>query len=212
MLNNLFIRLATCFMALALSGCGQSPSRPNTGVKPIVDAPKVETTQHSDRASTAPPGASTVFERERHADNELLIFAKHFGELSAENQKKESTLVMQALNRNKKDTLNRVKAAMIYSLPNSRLRDTTRALPLLADLQRDKPSDEDVISLVSILKDYVEDRQKLEDNNKKLEDSNNKLAQKAKDEQRRADELQQKLDALKNIDKIMIERGLGTQK
>lgn len=202
--------LVICFMALTLFGCGQAPSRPNTAAKqsvdsPKVDSPKVESTQNAERSPVALPGITNIFDRERHADDELMIYAKRFGELSAENQKKEYAMVMQALNRNKKDTFNRLKAALIYSLPNSRLRDNTRALPLLADLQRDKLAEDDVSALVSILKDYVEDRQK-------LEDSNNKLAQKIKDEQRRADELQQKLDALKNIDKTMIERGQGTQK
>lgn len=186
--------LASCLMALALSGCGLIPGRPTAG-----------TTQNAERAPGEPLGIANSLDRERHADNELLIYAKRFGELSAENQKKEYALVMQALNRNRKDTFNRLKAALIYSLPNSRLRDSTRALPLLADLQRDKPGENEVNALVSILKDFVEERQK-------HEDSSSKLAQKIKDEQRRADELQQKLDALKNIDKTMIERTQGTQK
>ncbi len=197
--------LGICFMTLALFGCSQTPSLPNVGTKQSSDSQKAESAQNADHSSVLLPGIASVFDRERQVDDELLIYAKRFGELSADNQKKEFAAVMQALSRNKKDTFNRLKAALIYSLPNSRLRDNTRALPLLAELQREKPLEEDVNALLYILKDYVDERQR-------LEDSNNKLAQKLKEEQRRADELQQKLDALKNIDKTMIERGQGSQK
>ena len=196
--------LVICFIALALIGCGQAPTKPSAGTKPS-ELAKVEPPPSVDCSPSTPPGIPGFLDRERNADDELLIYAKHFGELSVENQKKEYNQVMQSLSRNKKDTFNRLKAALIYSLPNSRLRDNGRALPLLVDLLRDKPAEEDISALLSILKDFVEERQK-------IEDGANKTAQKLKDEQRRGDELQQKLDALKNIDKTMIERGQGVQK
>jgi len=197
MYNKFITWLATCFMALTLSACSQISNRPAGTVKPNETSPV--TTQVTAPAVTSIPG------REFNTDDELLNYARHFGELSADNQKKEYVLVTQALSRNKKDQTTRLKAALIYSLPGSRLRDNTRALSLLTDLQRDKPNDEDISALISILKDYVEDRQK-------LEDINTKLSQRVKDAENRTDELQQKLNALKNIDKTMIDRGQGSQK
>lgn len=139
-----------------------------------------------------------------HGDDEMLIYAKRFGELSAESQQKEYNRVMQALNLNKKDPATRLKAALILSLPDSRHRDNGRALPLLSELQRDKSLDDDIVALASIVKDYVEERQKLEENTLAL-------SQKLKDEQHRAEELQMKLDELKKIEKTMMERSKGTQ-
>lgn len=194
-------RLLLCLLILTLSGCAASPTRPTAS--PSADRNGAES--QPERAAAPPPAPATTFDREKHADDELLIYARRFGELSADSQKKEQSQVMQALGRNKKDTFNRLKAAVIYSLPGSRYRDNARALALLAELQRDKSLEDDIGALVALLKDFVEDRQRLEDNAAKL-------SQKTKDEQHRADELQQKLDALKNIEKTLIDRGQGTKK
>lgn len=193
-------RLPLCFLILALSGCVTAPSRP-TSPPPATDHARND----AERPAIAQSGQPPAFDREKHADDELLVYARRFGELSADNQKRELSQVMQALSRNKKDTFNRIKAALIYSLPSSRQRDNARALSLLAELQRDKSLEDDVGALVALLKDFVEERQRIEDNSAKL-------SLKARDEQRRADELQQKLDALKNIEKTLIDRGQGTSK
>lgn len=132
-------------------------------------------------------------------DNELLAFARHYSELSAEGQKKEYALVTQSLSRSKNDLTSRVKAAMIFGLPASRLRDNGRALALLDEVLRDKSADADTKALAGMLKDYVSERQKFEDNAARL-------GQKVAEEQKRADSLQQKLDELKNIEKALIER------
>lgn len=127
--------LVICFIALALLGCGQAPTKPSAGAKPS-EPVKVEPPPSVECSTSTPLGIPGGLDRERNADDELLIYAKHFGELSVENQKKEYNQVMQSLNRNKKDTFNRLKAALIFSLPNSRLRDNARALPMLVDLLR----------------------------------------------------------------------------
>jgi hypothetical protein len=182
-------------MALLVTGCGQLGTRPTASAK----------TPEATSGINAPASNANSGNREVNMDDELLNYGKHFGELSVENQRKELTLVMQALSRNKRDTNNRLKAALIYSLPGSRLRDSARALPLLIDLQRDKPTEEDINALVSLLRDFVEERQR-------LEESNSRLTVKVRDEQQRIDDLQLKLDALKNIDKTMIERSQGINK
>jgi uncharacterized protein (UPF0147 family) len=142
---------------------------------------------------------------DNNLDDELLGYAKRFGELSADGQKKEYTLTMQSLSRNKNDTSARMKAALIAALPSSRYRDNARAISLLDEIQRDKKVDNDVQSLAALLKDYAIERQK-------SDDSAAKLAQKAKDEQLRADDLQQKLDDLRNIEKTLIERNQPPRK
>lgn len=190
---------------LVLTACTSVPARPNAAPvhtpPPNVEHARPEPASTTERTTPAiATGGTDTFDRERHADDELLVYAKRFGELPAENQKKELAQVAQILSRNKKDTFNRIKAALIYGLPNSRLRDNAKALALLTELQRDKTLEDDVGGLVALMKDVVDERQRLEDNSTKLN-------QKVRDEQRRADELQQKLDALKNIDKTMIERG-----
>lgn len=193
-------RLLFCLILSLLASCAAAPKRPAT---PPQERPRAETTP-PERPATAPPPASITFDRERHADDELLVYARRFIEMSPENQKREQAQVMQALGRNKKDSFNRLKAALIYSLAGSRYRDNARALSMIAELQRDKPMEDDLGALVALLKDFVEDRQK-------LEEQAARLAQKARDEQRRADDLQLKLDALKNIEKTLIDRGQGTK-
>lgn len=122
----------------------------------------------------------------------LLNFAEHFIDLSLESQKKELTQTSQVANQNKQDINSRIKVAMIYALPNSKLRDSGKAQFLLEELIRDKTVDKERKSLVGLLADYTNDT--------------NKLALKARDEQKRGDTLQQQLDELKNIERTMVDR------
>lgn len=145
-------------------------------------------------------------------DNEILAYAQRFGAMSAEEQKKEHAAVMQSLNRNKHDLTLRMKAALAFGLPASRQRDNARAIALLDDVQRDGSADADTRALAVLLKEYVSERQKLEENAAKS-------GQKAVEEQKRADSLQQKadglqqkLDELKNIEKALTERDNARQK
>ncbi|HEY8117648.1 MAG TPA: hypothetical protein VIE91_00265 [Methylophilaceae bacterium] len=130
-----------------------------------------------------------------HSSNEALLdFAEHFADLSAESQKKELSLASQ----NKQDINSKIKVAMIYALPGSKLRDTAKAQFLLDELARDKSLDKESRSLVSLLAEYTND--------------SNRLALKLRDEQKRGDTLQQKLDDLKNIEKTMVDRDQGVRK
>jgi hypothetical protein len=200
--------LAICFILLSIAGCTATASRNQSAEKPAPVAERSTSTIEpvaQNVSNEAPTSrAAPVATREIHNDNELLAYAKRFVELSAENQNKEYTRIMQALNRNKKDSGSRLKAALIFSLPDSRHRDNSRALSVLTDLQRDKLLDDDTRTLMGMLKSYVEERQKLEDHSAML-------GQKLKEEQRRAEDLQQKLDELKNIEKTMLDRSRGTQ-
>ena len=128
----------------------------------------------------------------------LLNFAEHFVDLPLESQKKELAQISQAASQNKQDINSRIKVAMMYALPNSKLRDSGKAQILLDELIRDKNLDKDRKSLIGLLADYTNDT--------------NKLAIKARDEQKRGDTLQQQLDDLKNIEKTMGDRDQGVRK
>jgi hypothetical protein len=180
-----FIWPILCGMFLA-AGCAPVPPKANHAPTPIIVA---------------------------RADNEILAYALRYGALSAEEQRKEHALVMQAYNSNKQDLTNRMRAALVLSLPASRQRDNARALALLDEIQRDNAADPDTKAVSSLLKEYVSERQKLEENAAKL-------GQKAADERKRvealqartdelqqkAESLQQKLDELKNIEKTLTNR------
>jgi hypothetical protein len=148
------------------------------------------------------------------AEVDILTYAQRFGELSPEAQKKELAQATQAVSRNRNDTKSRMKVALIYSLPASRHRDNERALALLEELQRDViHADSNTRALASVLKDYVLERQRLENSAAKTgqkaaeEQKRADAEQKRADtEQKRADDLQLKLDELKNIEKAISER------
>lgn len=125
---------------------------------------------------------------------DVLDFAESFGDMSLEAQRKE----LQQNSQNRNDLNSRIKVAMIYALPSSKLRDTNKAQALLDDLAKDKNLEGDRKVLMLIMRDYIAE--------------NNKSGNKARDEQKRADTLQQKLDELKNIEKMMLEREQGTRK
>jgi hypothetical protein len=183
-----FLWLTICLTMTILVGCAQAPNRPKETVK-VYECP----------SGAAPSSPMPTSPCDNDLDDELLGYARRFGELSADGQKKEYTLTMQSLNRNKNDISARMKGALIAALPSSRYRDNARAIGLLDEIQRDKRVDSATQSLAALLKDYATERQKSDDNAAKL-------AQKAKDEQQRADDLQQKLDDLRTIEKTLIER------
>ena len=146
-------------------------------------------------------------------ENEILAYALRYGMLSAEEQKKEFALVMQAYNSNKDDLENRMKAALVLALPASRQRDNGRAIILLDDVQRDTRAESDTRASAALLKEYVVERQKLEEGSGKLvqklveeQKRNDALQGKAEALQQKADSLQQKLDELKNIEKALTNR------
>lgn len=145
-----------------------------------------------------PKGESPKLVESSTNTSEALIFARRFSDLSADAQKKEYTQVTQALSKNRNDGASRIKAALIYSLPGSRYRDSSKALTLLDEIQRDRDSSSDAKALASLLRDSLND--------------SIKLTQKAKDEQKRAETLQQKLDELKNIEKAITERDQASHK
>jgi hypothetical protein len=146
------------------------------------------------------------------ANQSWLEFAGSFVELSEDAQKKQALQFSQMLASNKSDLKNKMKLAMVYALPNSKLHDTAKAQTLLDDLLREKSVDNDLRTMANLLRDHM------------LESS--KLTQKIREEQKRADAAQQKQEAsqqkigdlerklqdLKNIEKAMVDRDSSTRK
>jgi hypothetical protein len=208
------VQIIAYLVILMLWGCGHIPDQPKEPPRKK-DIPKGEVARAPERPllyqqpeCLREPELSTSLCSaicDKDLDDELLSFAKRYSELSAEGQKKEFSLVTQSMSRNKNDLSARMKAAIIASLPTSRYRDNARAQVLLDDLLHDKAMDFHIRSLATILRDFLVERQKSDENIIKL-------TQKAKDEQKRADELQQKLDEIRNIEKALIERNQNQKK
>lgn len=188
-----------CIFLIALTGCVTTPPKQSGGYTP----PDITPT------TPIPATLPTTVRNE----NEILAYALRYGMLSADEQKKEFALVMQAYNSNKDDLTNRMKAALVLSLPASRQRDNGRAIILLDDVQRDTRAESDTRAIAALLKEYVVERQKLEEGSGKLvqklveeQKRNDALQGKAEALQQKADSLQQKLDELKNIEKALTNR------
>jgi hypothetical protein len=188
-------RLLACFLMLALPACAQTPQKDTAQAIPK----EAQKTVEKYRAAAIPAKSATA------TPSELLAFARRYSEMSADNQKKEYAQVTQALSRNANDLAARMKAALIYGLPSSQFRDDARALALLDGVLHDKKTDADTQALAALLKDYLEECQK-------LADSAAKARQKSAEEQKRAADLQQKLDELKSIEKALTERSQAGQK
>ena len=99
-----------------------------------------------------------------------------------------------------KSELNRVRLAMLLSLPGTGFRDDQAALTLVQPILNDKRYENSVLrSLAMMLHTQLS---KL----KQLDGALQQQKAKAKVEQRRADALQQKLEAILDMEMKMIER------
>lgn len=149
---------------------------------------------------TTPPreNSSSLIQLFNNSDDELLGYAKRFGEMSAESQKKEMSQLQLEIARNKGSQIARIQLAIAYSLPSSRYRDLPKATALTDELLRDKSARSDITAMAWVLRDFIGEY--------------SKLGQKARDEQKRAETLQQKLDGLRNIEKTMGDRDQGLSK
>lgn len=143
-----------------------------------------------------------VFSSTQASKTSHLVFAYEFPKLSLEEQRKKLTSLNQV---SAPDAKTKLELAIAYSMPNSRVRDYTKAQPLLEELLADKSLDAETIALASLIQEHLNDA--------------NKNSLKAREEQKRADstqqkldELQKKLDDLKNIEKTMVDREQGVRK
>lgn len=123
-------------------------------------------------------------------------------------KKKSFNETNRALIENKSDLTERIKLAIMLSLPSSRMRDTAKAQNLLQDLLQENSLDLTESALTSLFYEYVVDdikqSQKNKDDLRKLDSSQQKLemlGQKYDALQQKYDALDKKLNDLKNIEK-----------
>jgi len=99
-----------------------------------------------------------------------------------------------------KSELNRIRLAMLLSLPGTGLRDDQAALNLLQPFLSDKSYENSTLrSLAFVLYAQLSEV-------KRLDEALQQQTAKAKEEQRRADALQQKLEAILEMEMKMLER------
>jgi hypothetical protein len=151
---------------------------------------------------------------------ELLAFSDSFSNLTLEAQKKYFADTSQALVENKNDLTQRIKLAIMYALPSSRLRDVTKAQNLLQDLLQENSLNPQEFAFTSLLYEYsldnIKQLQKNKEDTKKLDvlqqkydtlqQKNAALDQKNATLEQKNAALEQKLHDLKDIEKSMIDR------
>jgi len=138
--------------------------------------------------------------------NNLLLFIDRFSNDTLDVQKKSFNETNRALIENKSDLAERIKLAIMLSLPSSRVRDTAKAQSLLQDLLQENSLNPTESALTSLFYEYVLDdikqSQKNKDDLKKLDLSQQKLEAL----QQKYDALDRKLNDLKNIEKTISDR------
>ncbi len=196
-------------MAVALAGCGLL-----RGIETGKTEPWVK------------PGMS----RPANDLESLLLYFDHIKELPASDLGSERDDARRAFTQNQSD-FNRIRLAMVLSLPDTGLKDTPRALDLLDPMVRSE--DSSLRGLALLLNAYLQERRRLEGSVQSLQQNVQglqqnvrglqqkidalKLVEKSLSEreqslQQNVDGLQQKLDALKSLDKSLIERERGAPK
>jgi prefoldin subunit 5 len=138
--------------------------------------------------------------------NNLLLFIDHFSNDTLEAQKKSFNETIHALSENKSDLTERIKLAIMLSLPSSRMRDTAKAQNLIQDLLQESTMNPEESALTGLFYEYVLDdnkqSQKNKDDLKKLDLSQ----QKVDALQQKYDALDKKLNDLKSIEKTISDR------
>ena len=135
------------------------------------------------------------------SSSSLLEFADDFSGLSPEAQKKELATILHKISMNSSDFHQKIQAAIVYSIPGSKLRDPFKAQPLLDELAREKQLSKEESAIVSILRDNSTEITKL---NQRIREEQRR----ADDNQQKAGALQQKLDELKQIERTMMQKSL----
>jgi len=141
----------------------------------------------------------------------ILDYVSIFLALSPELQRKELAEVNQAYAANKQFVDTRVKLALLYGLPASKVRDAAKAQALLEDLMREPSLDTERKPLVSLVRDYLVETTKLSQKLRDEQKRSDNLQTKIDMAQQKADSLQRKLDELKNIEKTMTDRDQGSK-
>lgn len=180
-------QLMAVLACMLLSACAHHPKSATPA------DPKQEHSPHS--------SASPVITQQMSSSSSLLEFANNFSALPPETQKKELAAILHKISTNSDDLQQKTRAAIIYSIPGSKLRDALKAQPLLDELAREKQLGKEESAIVSILRDNSAEITKL---NQRIREEQRR----ADDNQQKAGALQQKLDELKQIERTMMQKSL----
>jgi hypothetical protein len=176
-LRSLFFH-ALLGIACALLTAGCAPLRgPDSPPSARVEKPAPSRAEKPDPQVWARPGIPAISETDS-----LLAYYQQLRGLSGADLGREHEMVRQAYGRTHSD-FNRVRYAMVLSLPNTAFTDDGRALDLLEPVSRNAAGQ--LNALASLLTAHLQERKRLDAN---------------------AQGLQQKLDALKSLERSMIER------
>ena len=160
------LQIALCCLALA------------TGCALLTELfPELETREPAEPAPWVQPGSPRVTDVES-----LVLYFSHIRKLSASDLNREYDAARQAYNRGRYD-FNRVRFAMLLSVPNTPFNDDGRALDVLEPVLRN--GDGRLHGLAQILSSQIQEQKRL---NASVQG------------------LQQKLDALKSLERSIIER------
>ncbi|MDI1308582.1 MAG: hypothetical protein PSV17_04005 [Methylotenera sp.] len=138
--------------------------------------------------------------------NNLLMFIDRFSNGTLEAQKKLLNETNRALIENKADLTERIKLAIMFSLPSSRVRDPAKAQVLLQDLLQENGLNPTESALTSLFYEHVLDDIKVAQKNKEDLKRLELYQQKLESLQQKYDALDKKLNDLKNIEKTISDR------
>lgn len=155
----------------ALAGCGVLRDREGAGTEPWVkpDAPRPVSDLDS-----------------------LLLYFQHIKKLPGAELGREHDNARQAYTRTRSE-INRVRLAMMLSLPNTSFNDEPHALELLEPIAKNQQAS--LHGLAFLLSAYIQEQKRLDGNVQNL--------------QQNLHGLQQKLDALKSLERSLTEREQG---
>lgn len=167
----------------------------------------------ADVAKTLESKKPETFTAKQDRITSLLLFIDRYSNDTLEAQKKSFAETNRALTDNKTDLNERIKLAIMLSLPSSRMRDLGKAQNLLQDLLQGSYLNPTEFALTSLFYEYVLDdikqSQKNRDDLKKLDLSQQRLdasQQKLEALQQKYDALDKKLNDLKTIEKTISDR------
>jgi hypothetical protein len=186
--------ISLSILMLSLSACASKSITNKTAEK----EPNVSKTFNSNKSDYSSPKQERV--------NSLLLFIDHFSNDTLDAQKKTFNETNRALIENKLDLTERIKLAIMLSLPSSRMRDTSKAQSVLQDLLQENNLNPTESALTSLFYEYVLDdikqSQKNREDLKKLDLTQQKLDAL----QQKYEALDKKLNDLKNIEKTINDR------
>ncbi|MET0680415.1 MAG: hypothetical protein ABWZ41_05375 [Burkholderiales bacterium] len=186
------MRRATALALLLLAGCALvEPPAPTTAPpEPAPSEPAPSEPAPSAAAPApvapepAPPGPAVELDESRQVA-ELLSYYQRVAGLGLEDQKRELATATQSFNRDRSNP-NRVRLALVYSIPGTALQDDARAVQLLEPIASGSGTMRQFAGLVYA---QVTDRLKA---------------------QKRADQAKDQVEQLRLIEKQLIERGSQT--